>query len=135
VNFCFFRCLRHGSELDGDPEAEQDKPEPGEQAAEVITGGCEHGVAGVAVAVGQEVTAHAVVFLAMADDGLDGASAFELASDGLGDATLLVLGVNLECVLLRSVMALVSGVGENAESAAPVTASMRGSTVLSVWPS
>ena len=41
----------------------------------------EDGVDGVAAGVGKVIAAHAVVFLEVADDGLDGGPSFELALD------------------------------------------------------
>jgi hypothetical protein len=46
---------------------------PCEQAAKVVAGGGEHGVDGVAAGMGKVISAHAVVYLEVADDGLDGA--------------------------------------------------------------
>ena len=92
----------------------QQKGEPGQQAAEVVSRSGEDGVDSVAVAAGQEVPVHAVVFLAMADDRLDAGAAFELPPDGGGDAAFLALSVDLELVFFRGVMAFVSGVGEDA---------------------
>ena len=109
--------------------------EPPQQAAEVVSGGGEDGVDGIAGAVGEEVPVHAVVGLAMADDRLDAGAAFELPSDGGGDASLLARGVDPELVFCRGVVAPVSGIGEDAGQAAPVSASMPGRTVLSVCPS
>lgn len=65
------------------------KPQPVEQEAEVIADGGKHGVVGVALGEGQEVAAHAVVVLEMADDGFDGGPASQRPFDGLGEATLV----------------------------------------------
>ncbi len=69
--------------------------EPANEPAEVVAGGGEHGVDGVAAHVGEVVAAHAVVVLEMADDRLDRRAPPELASDLLCDAPLLACGVNL----------------------------------------
>ena len=55
------------------------KPQPCREAAEVIAGGGEHGIDGVAACVGEVIATHAVMFLEMADDGLNGGTPFELA--------------------------------------------------------
>ena len=60
------------------------------------------------------VPVRAVVFFAMSNDRLDAGAPFELSPDSGCDAALLALGVNLELVLLRGVVALVSGIGEDA---------------------
>ena len=59
----------------------QQEPQPPDEEAEVVTGGGKHGVGGVAGAVGEIIAAHAVLFLEMADDGLDGGSPSHLALD------------------------------------------------------
>jgi hypothetical protein len=53
----------------------QQKPEPADQAAEVVAGGGEDGVGGVAPTVPEIVAAHAVLGFEMADDGFDGGPA------------------------------------------------------------
>ncbi len=112
------------------------KREPCQQAPEIVSSGGEDGVDGVALAMGQEVPVHSVVFFGVADQRFDGGAAFELAFDSVGYAAFLSLRVNLELVFLRVVVTLVSGVGEDAgKGRAPVIASMPGSTVLSVCPS
>jgi hypothetical protein len=58
-----------------------EKREPGEQAPEVVSGGGENGVGGVALCVGEEVAAHSVVGLQMADDRLDGGATPQFALD------------------------------------------------------
>ena len=55
-----------------------------------MRGGGEHGVDGVAVGVGKVIAAHAVMFLEMTDDRLDGGTPFELALDLRRDAALVV---------------------------------------------
>ena len=52
------------------PDAQKDR-QPGQQSAEVIAGGGEDGVGGVAGGVGEVVATHAVLGLEMADAGLD----------------------------------------------------------------
>ncbi len=47
-------------------------PQPHEESSEVVAGGGEHGVDGVAAGVGEVIAAHAVMFLEVADDGFDG---------------------------------------------------------------
>src|SRR5207249_5474265 len=62
-------------------DSEQQKPQPCEEAAKVVAGGGEHGVDGIAAGMGKVISAHAVVFLEVADDGLDGGPPFEFALD------------------------------------------------------
>jgi hypothetical protein len=50
----------------------QQNPEPADEASEVVAGGGEDGVGGVAAPESEIVAAHAVLGLEMADDGLDG---------------------------------------------------------------
>ena len=54
--------------LEGGPE----KGDPGDQEAEVIAGGCEQYVGGVAGAAFEVVTVHAVIGFKMIDDRFDG---------------------------------------------------------------
>src|SRR5262249_48580165 len=70
-----------GGKAERNQDSEQQKPQPCEEAAEVIAGGGEHGIGGVAAGVGEVISAHAVVLLEMADDGLDGGPPFEFAFD------------------------------------------------------
>ena len=49
----------------------------------VVSGGGEDGVGGVAAGPGEEVSAHGVLGLGVADDGLDGRAPAELALDGV----------------------------------------------------
>ena len=53
----------------------QQKPEPADEAAEVVAGSGEDGVEGIALLVGTIIAAHAVLGFEMADDGLDGGPA------------------------------------------------------------
>lgn len=65
------------------------KREPAEQQAEVVADRGEDGVNGIAAGMGEVISLHSVIGFEMADDWLDGGSSFELALDGLGDASLL----------------------------------------------
>jgi hypothetical protein len=69
--------------------------------AKVVAGGGEHGVDGIAAGMGKVIWAHAVVFLEVADDGLDGGPPFEFALDLRRDAALLAARVDLELVIGR----------------------------------
>jgi hypothetical protein len=51
--------------------------------------------------MGKVIWAHAVVFLEVADDGLDGGPPFEFALDLRRDAALLAARVDLELVIGR----------------------------------
>jgi hypothetical protein len=78
-----------GSYTERDQDSEQQKSQPGEKATEVVAGGGEHGVDGVAACMGEVIAAHAGVFLEVTDDRLDGGASFELALDLRRDAALL----------------------------------------------
>ena len=91
----------------------QQEPEPLHQAAEVVSGGCEDGVDGVALVMGEEVPVHAVILLGVADHGLDGGAASELAFDGVCDAPFLGLGVDLQLMLRGRIVALIARVRQN----------------------
>ena len=67
----------------------QKKPQPVEEEAEVVSGGGEDGVDGVALGTGEVVAVHAVAVLDVADDGLDGGAAAHLALDSGRHAALL----------------------------------------------
>ena len=53
------------------PDCGEQKSQPGEQAAEVVTGGGQHGVDGVALRMGEMVATHSVLGFEMADHWLD----------------------------------------------------------------
>jgi hypothetical protein len=101
-------------EPEGDQDSEQQKPQPLDEAAEVVAGGGEHDIDGIAARVGEIVAAHAVVIFEMSDHRLDGGAALELALDLRGDATLLAGGVDFEAVLGRGVVAAIAGIGDDA---------------------
>ena len=65
-------------------------PQPPDQAAEVVADRGEDGVIEVAVAVGEIVAAHSVVFLEMANDGLNGGAASHLSLYLRGHPPLLL---------------------------------------------
>jgi hypothetical protein len=88
--------------------------DPFEDEAEIVSGGCQDGVGGVAVAVSEVVPVHSVLVLDMADDWLDGGASFHLAFDLRGDSALLASGEDMEPVGGRGVVALVAGVGQDA---------------------
>ena len=64
--------------------------------------------------MGKVISAHAVVFLEVADDGLDGGPPFEFALDLRRDAALLAAGVDLELVIGWGVVAAIAGIGDAA---------------------
>jgi len=64
--------------------------------------------------MGKVISAHAVVFLEVADDGLDGGPPFELALDLRRDAALPAARVDLELVIGRGVVAAIAGIGDAA---------------------
>lgn len=90
--------------------------EPCEDAPEVVADGGQDGVDGVdgvAHAAGEVVSAHAVVGFQVADDGLDGCPAAQVALDRPRHAAFLSGGVDLEAVGRRCVVAAVSGVRDD----------------------
>src|SRR5262245_31814243 len=64
--------------------------------------------------MGKVISAHAVVFLEVADDGLDGGPPFEFALDLRRDAALLAARVDLELVIGWGVVAAIAGIGDAA---------------------
>jgi hypothetical protein len=85
--------------------------------------------------MGEVIAAHAVVFLEVADDRLDGRASFELALDLRRDAALLAGGVDLELVIGRGLVAAIAGIGDAASRMLPMSACICGMTVPSVCPS
>ena len=67
----------------------QEIPQPGEDAAEVVSDGGEDGVGGITGAAFEIAAAEVAFGLHVADDGLDGGSASQLAFDDAEDAALL----------------------------------------------
>ncbi len=63
------------------------------------------------MAVGEIVAVHSVIFLEMADDGLDGGAASHQSFDLWGHPSLLLGCVDFERVIWRRVVAAVSGIG------------------------
>jgi hypothetical protein len=63
------------------------------------------------VAVGEIVAVQSVIFLEMADDGLDGGAASHLSFDLWGHPSLLFGCIDFELVIWRRVVAAVSGIG------------------------
>ena len=87
----------------------QKAPEPGQEQAEVVAGSGENRVDAVAVAALEIVATHTVIFLEMADDGLDGSSAPHLAANGFGDTPDLAGDPDLEPVrIVVTAIALVA---------------------------
>src|SRR6266545_6799284 len=72
--------------------------EPAQEQAEVVAGGCEHGIDAVAVATLEVIAAHPVIILDVPDDGFDGSTTAHLAANGLGDAPDLAADPDLEAV-------------------------------------
>jgi hypothetical protein len=64
--------------------------------------------------MGKVIAAHAVVFLEVADDGLDGGPPFEFALDLRRDAALLAARVDLELVIGGALGAAIAGIGDAA---------------------
>src|SRR5258708_8035033 len=64
--------------------------------------------------MGKVISAHAVMFLEVADDGLDGGPPVEFALDLRRDAALLAARVDLELVIGWGVVAAIAGIGDAA---------------------
>ena len=63
------------------------------------------------MAVGEIVAAHSVIFLEMADDGLNGGAASHLSFDLWGHPSFLLGCIDFELVIGRRIVAAVSGIG------------------------
>jgi len=96
------------------PEFGLQKTEPSHQAADIVAHGGEDGVDCIAGLAGEIVAAHSVAGFGMADERLNRRSAPHLLFDWAGYATLLAGGKDLEAMLLRRVVALVTGIAEDA---------------------
>ena len=92
----------------------QQNPEPTDEASEVVAGGCEDGVGGVAAPEPEIVAAHAVLGLEMADDGLHGGPAAQFALDLRRHPSLLTGEKDPELVIGRRIVAAIARVGEDA---------------------
>ena len=89
-------------------------PNPLEDEAEVVSGGGQDGVDGITLDVGEVIAVHSVARLDVADDRFDSGAALHLAFDGWCDMAFLTCGEDLELVLEASIVALVSGICQNA---------------------
>ena len=86
-----------------------------EQASEVVAGGGEDGVGGVAVGFRRgDLRTIRVLGLGVSDDRFDCRSAAEFAFDGLCDAASLARDIELELVVGRSGVATIAAVGDDA---------------------
>ena len=59
----------------------QQKPDPADEATEVVSDSCEDGVGGIAATVPEVVSAHAMLGFEMAYHGFDGGPSAQLAFD------------------------------------------------------
>lgn len=76
----------------------QQKPQPSEQEAEVVSRGSEHGIGAIAVAALEIVAIPPMVTFDVADGGLDRGSSLHLAAYRGGDASHLAGDPDLELV-------------------------------------
>lgn len=97
--------------MEGGDDKPQKSLQPPEQEGEVVAGGGQDGIDGVALPAGEVVAAHPMLGLDVADDGLDGGAAAHLARDGRDDAAFLAL-MNTCGSAVR--MAAIARVGEDA---------------------
>ena len=79
-----------------------------------MSSGGEDGVGGVALRMGEEVSAHSALGLQMADDRFDGGAAAQFAFDLLGDASPLARDEDPELAPLWGVVAAIAAVGDDA---------------------
>ncbi len=91
--------------------------QPGQEGAEVVAGGGEDGVGGVAVRAFEEVASQPVLVLGVADDGFDRRAAAQVAFDGVGNAVSLAGDVDLEPLIGGRVVAAIAAVGDDAREA------------------
>ena len=94
----------------------QQKPQPADEEAEVVSGGGEDGIDGITLAIAEIVAAHPMLGFEMADDGLDGGASSHLALDLWGDAPLLACDEDPELVIGRRVVAAITLVGEETQN-------------------
>src|SRR5829696_8278921 len=85
----------------------------GENSQLIPAHGREHGVGCIASSPGQVVAPHPVLVLEVTDRGLHGRAPAERAFDGSSKPSLLTCHVDLEALVLRCVVALVPGVGDD----------------------
>ena len=81
MKFSIFRPIEGRPLLSEPPESRQQEPQPFKQEMEVITGGGQHGVNGIAGTVCKIIAAHAVLGLEMTDHWFDGGAPPQLAFD------------------------------------------------------
>ena len=105
-------CFGDGDDW-GQPGEQTDR-QPGQQLAEVVAGGGQHGVGGVAEGVGESVSAHPVLGLVMADSRLDRGAAAQVAFDHLVDLPFLAGDIDPKSVIERGVVAAIALVGDDA---------------------
>lgn len=106
--------MRNEGVVEAGDDCEQQKPEPFEQEAEVVAGRGENGIDGVAGAVGEIVSLHAMIGFEMSDDGFDGRSPPHLAFDLGRHAAFLARGEDPELVIGGRIVAAISLVGDEA---------------------
>ena len=103
-----------------------------EEPAEVAADSREHGVDRVASTMGEEVPAHAVILLGVADDGFDPSPPSELVFDRLGHAAFWPWVYTLNLCAWGALWPLYPASARMRDSMAPVSASIAGCTVFSV---
>ena len=84
--------------------------------------------------MGEVIAAHAVMFLEVADDRLDGGPPLNSRLIG-GVMRRFWLVLDLELVIGRGIVAAIAGIGDEAIEPLPMIASICGMTVPSVCPS
>jgi hypothetical protein len=97
----------------------QQEADPSDEATEVVAGGSEDGVIGVAVTVPEIVATHAMLGFEMADNGLNSGSAVQFSLDPRRHPSLLAGDEDPELVIGRRVVATVALVDEDGASRRP----------------
>ena len=92
----------------------QQERQPPDEAAEVVTGGGEDGIDGIALAVPEIVAANAMFGFEMADDRLDGGAPAQLTLDLWGYSPLLARNESPELILRRRIVAAIAFVENEA---------------------
>ena len=114
---------------------EQQKPQPADEEAEVVSGCCENGIYGITRSVSEIVSVHPVLGFQMPYDGFDGRPTPHLAFDLGRHAPLLTGDEDAELVIGRRIVAAIPFVGDDALDGVADERLHLGMTVARVWPS
>ncbi len=90
----------------------QERPQPGEEKAEVASGGGKDGVDRIALGSGQVIALRAMLVLDVADERFDRGAAAHLGFDGRRQAAFLACGVDSGLVGVWRIVVAIPGVNE-----------------------